>query len=92
MRDIITTVEIWKEGNMFTSYCPELDIASCGKTLDEAKTNLQEVITIQLEETAKLGTLEDLLSEAGYTTENNVIRTNKKIVCFEEIRFPIPVV
>jgi predicted RNase H-like HicB family nuclease len=91
MRDIITTVEIWKEGNMFTSYCPELDIASCGKTPDEAKANLQEVITIQLEETAKLGTLEDLLSEAGYTTENNVVRTNKKIVCFEEIRFPIPV-
>jgi len=91
MRDIITTVEIWKEGNMFTSYCPELDIASCGMTPDEAKANLQEVITIQLEETAKLGTLEDLLSEAGYTTENNVVRTNKKIVCFEEIRFPIPV-
>ena len=76
---------------MYTSYSPELDIASCGKTPDEAKKNLQEVITIQLEETAKLGTLEDLLSEAGYTTENNVVRTNKKIVCFEEIRFPIPV-
>jgi len=29
-KKIIATVEIWNEGGMFTSYCPELDIASCG--------------------------------------------------------------
>ncbi len=30
MKRIIATVEIWAEGGIFTSYCPELDIASCG--------------------------------------------------------------
>ncbi|MFA5330860.1 MAG: type II toxin-antitoxin system HicB family antitoxin [Methanoregula sp.] len=55
MQDLITTAEIWKEGGMYTSYCPELDIASCGHTPEEARKNLQEVITIQLEETAKAG-------------------------------------
>ncbi|MEA1997941.1 MAG: type II toxin-antitoxin system HicB family antitoxin [Euryarchaeota archaeon] len=41
---------------MFTAYCPELDVASCGHSSDEAKKNLKEVIGIQLEETSKLDT------------------------------------
>lgn len=86
MQDLITTAEIWKEGGMYTSYCPELDIASCGNTPEEARKNLQEVIRIQLEETAKLGTLDDLLSESGYTRDGDVMKTGKKIICFEEIR------
>ena len=92
MRDLITTAEVWKEGGMYTSYCPELDIASCGHTLEEAKKNLLEVISIQLEETAKMGTLDEFLDESGYVQEGNSVKTNKKIVCFEEISIPIPVV
>ncbi len=65
MKKIIATAEIWKEGGMFTAYCPELDVASCGHTSEEAKKNLRDVIEIQLEETAKLGTLKDFLAEAG---------------------------
>jgi predicted RNase H-like HicB family nuclease len=61
VKKIIPTVEMWKEEGMFTSYCPELDVASCGHTPEEAKKNLREVIEIQLEETAKLGTLKDFL-------------------------------
>ena len=53
-----STVEIWKEGGMFTVYCPELDIASCGPTAEKAK-KIKEVIEIQLEERATLGTLKD---------------------------------
>ena len=83
MKKIIATVEIWKEGGMFTAYCPELDIASCGHTSEEAKKNLREVIEIQLEETAKLGTLNDFLAEAGYVVEDRVLKIEKKIVGFK---------
>ena len=62
MKKMIATVEVWKEREMFTAYCPELDVASCGHTPEEAKKNLGEVIAIQLEETARLGTLKDFLS------------------------------
>ena len=65
MRKIIVTAEIWKEGNVFTAYCPELDVASCGHSSDEARKNLKEVIEIQLEETSKLGTMKDFLADAG---------------------------
>jgi predicted RNase H-like HicB family nuclease len=36
------TEEIWKEGNVYVSYCPELDIASCGKDVQQAKKNLSQ--------------------------------------------------
>jgi len=45
------TEEIWKEGNMYVSYCPELDIASCGEDVYQAKKNLMEAIIINIEET-----------------------------------------
>ena len=70
---------------MFTAYSLELDVASCGHTPEEAKKNLREVIEIQLEEAAKLGTLKDFLAEAGYVVEEEVLKTEKKIVGFEEL-------
>ena len=47
------TEEIWQEGNMYVSYCPELDIASCGEDSGQAKKNLMEAIIINIEETKK---------------------------------------
>jgi predicted RNase H-like HicB family nuclease len=78
MKKIIATVELWKEGGMFTAYCPELEVASCGHTSEEAKKNLREVIEIQLEETAKLGTLNHFLAEAGYAVEDEVLKMQKE--------------
>jgi len=63
MKTLVVTEEIWKKGNMYTAYCPELDVASCGKDIEEARNNLLEVIEIQLEETAKLGTLKAFLED-----------------------------
>ena len=70
---------------------PELDVASCGHTPEKAKKNLREVVEIQLEETARLGTLEDFLAEAGYVVEDEVLRVEKKIVGFEELSIPVGV-
>ena len=51
---------------MYTAYCPELDVVSCGTDIEEARKNLLEVIEIHLEETAKLGTLRAFLENAGF--------------------------
>ncbi len=53
-----TTIEIWQKGNSFIAKCPELDFVSQGETAEEAKRNLLELIQIQLEEMAALGTLD----------------------------------
>ena len=37
MKNLVVTEEFWKEGNMYTAYCPELDVASCGRDVEEAR-------------------------------------------------------
>ena len=51
---------------MYTAYCSELDVVSCGRTIKEAQKNLLEVIEIQLEEITRLGTLETFLEDANW--------------------------
>lgn len=44
-----------KEKNMYVSWCPELDVASQGRTIEEAIANLKEAVELYLEdEDAKL--------------------------------------
>lgn len=90
-KQIIVSEQIWKEGRMYTSYCPELDVASCGKTVNEARKNLREAIEIYIDETYKMGTLKDLLEEAGYdlSSTEEILVKRKEIIEFETIKVPI---
>jgi predicted RNase H-like HicB family nuclease len=87
---IKVTEEIWKEGNMYVSYCPELDIASCGESLEESKKNLKEVISINFVECRKTGTLNQLLQDAGFAEDqNNVLLARKELVSFSPLEVSI---
>jgi len=80
------TEEIWKEGNMYVSYCPELDIASCGEDIQQAKKNLVEAITINMEETRKMGSFEQFLEECGLEqNEEDTLSVRKELVGFTPI-------
>jgi predicted RNase H-like HicB family nuclease len=86
MKKIRLTEEIWKEGNMYVSYCPELDIASCGKDILQAKKNLLEAVEINLEETKKMNTLSQFLEHCGIEeTEQDVMCARKELVGFRPI-------
>jgi predicted RNase H-like HicB family nuclease len=43
------TALIEKEDEMFVALCPELDVASQGDTLEEARANLAEAVQLCLE-------------------------------------------
>ena len=43
-------IVITKEGALFSSWCPQLDIASSGKTIEEARKNLKEAVELYLED------------------------------------------
>ena len=43
------TAIINKEEDMYVALCPELDIASQGNTIEEAKDNLKEAVSLFLE-------------------------------------------
>jgi predicted RNase H-like HicB family nuclease len=51
------TAIIEREGNGYVALCPELDIASQGDTIEEARRNLQEALELFLE-TADLSEIE----------------------------------
>jgi predicted RNase H-like HicB family nuclease len=82
------TEEVWKEGNMYVSYFPELDIASCGETVYQAKRNLKEVILIYLEEAQRLGTLDQILEESGFDELQGIFFSEKNWWGLLPLKFP----
>ena len=84
------TEEIWKEGNMYVSYCPELDISSCGENVDQAKMNLVETILINIKETKKMGTFNQFLEECGLErTHDDVFSVRKELIGFTPIEIAV---
>lgn len=69
--DIRFTTQIFKEGRTFVAHTPELDVSSCGGTKEKASKNLKEAVRLFLEEATKMGTLGQILEEAGYSKRNN---------------------
>jgi len=82
--DINITIEVWQKGKWFIAKCPELDFISQGKTREEAKNNLLEVIQIQFEEMSQIGTLDEYLTECGYEKQKNKIIPKTKMIGFEK--------
>ena len=82
--DINITIEVWQKGKWFIAKCPELDFISQGKTREEAKNNLLEVIQIQFEEMSQIGTLDEYLTECGYEKQNNKITPKTEMIGFEK--------
>jgi len=84
------TEEIWKEGNMYVSYCPELDITSCGESVEQAKKNLKESIFININETKKMGTFDRFLQEAGFEEfQKDLLSIRKELIGFTAVEIGI---
>lgn len=66
MQQIEFTSLIFKEGETLVSFCPELGVASCGDTVEEARRRLLEAVRLFLEESQRMGTLQDVLREEGF--------------------------
>ena len=61
------TAILHKEEDMYVALCPELDIASQGYTIEEAKENLKEAVSLFFECASK-EEIEERLSEDLYIT------------------------
>jgi len=60
MQFVRLTGVCWHEGPAVVSKCPELGVASCGDSVEEAMVNLREAVELYLENARELGLLEDL--------------------------------
>jgi predicted RNase H-like HicB family nuclease len=65
------TVTIWREADGYVSLCPELDIASQGDTVEEARANLQEAVDLFFE-TADAAEVAERLKPEVYVTSMEV--------------------
>ena len=65
------TAIIEREGNGYVSLCPELDIASQGDTIEEARENLREALELFFE-TASPTEIQNRLHEEVYVTRVEV--------------------
>jgi len=59
-------VQIWTEGDQFIAHAMPLDIMSSGRTPEEARHALEEAVHLFLLTALDMGTLDDILLEAGY--------------------------
>jgi predicted RNase H-like HicB family nuclease len=84
------TIEVWKKGNWYSARAPELDFVSQGKTPEEARKNLLEVIRIQFKEMKEMGTLEEYLVEYGFETKGDQITPQSEIMGFEKSMVSVP--
>ena len=65
MPRVILTGVAEKDGNQFTAVCPELDVASCGDTVEEALDMLEEALEVYLEAVHNVGELAREFQEMG---------------------------
>ena len=71
MRDFSFDTHIFKEGDAYVAYVPALDVSSCGATDDEARRNIRDAVRGFLSASADIGTLDEILREAGYRQDGD---------------------
>jgi predicted RNase H-like HicB family nuclease len=63
---LFLTSKVWKEDKYYIAYNPELDVASQGKTIEEAQAMLKDALSLFIETAKDMGTLNIILREAGF--------------------------
>jgi len=67
---VAVEVVVTKEGNQYSSWCPEFDIASCGNTPEEAVKNLGDALELYLTTLEEEGERERVFKERGIRVIN----------------------
>ncbi len=80
--EIDYTVQIWREGNQFIAHAMPIDVASSGPTADAARLALKEAVSVFIASAEEIGTLDDILEEAGYKRQASRWQA-PEWVCFE---------
>ena len=76
---------VFKEDGTHVAYCPELDVSSCGNTVEHAKEMLKTAVRLFVEEAEKMGTLEDILVESRYKRDASGRWIPPKLIATEAI-------
>jgi len=71
MRGFSFDAHIFKEGDTYVAHVPSLDVSICGATGEEARRNIRDAVRGFLAASADMGTLDEILLEAGYRRDGD---------------------
>ena len=85
------SVLVRKEGNQFASWCPELDVASCGNTIEDACENLDDAIDLYLNSLIEESELLQVLEERGFklSQEKDICESPFLSSCQKAVTVPV---
>jgi predicted RNase H-like HicB family nuclease len=64
--NIKVPVDIYRDGPVHVANCRRFGVVTQGCSIEEAKSNLVEALTLFLETCFEMGTLEEVLKESGF--------------------------
>lgn len=76
---VVFRAEFFRERGLYVGLVPELDVSSFGETLEEAKRSLREAVGAFVEECEAMGTLEEVLQEAGFDRKGDLWLTRQPL-------------
>ena len=72
LRELIFRAEFFREDDLYVGLCPELSVSSFGEDIKDAERSLLEAIRAFIEACEEMGTLEEVLEEAGFLKKEDV--------------------
>jgi len=87
--EIEFTTRLFKEGRKYVAHALELDVSSCGGTKEKALKNLKEAVRLFLKEAENMGTLAQILEEAGYI-QGKGKRASSTFIGVQRMSLPLP--
>jgi predicted RNase H-like HicB family nuclease len=87
--EIQFTTRIFKKGRAYVAHALELDVSSCAGSKEKAIRNLKEAVRLFLEGAEKMGTLDQILEEAGYSKTKQRIAP-PKFISVQRMSLPPP--
>ncbi len=89
MKELVLSAVIRKFGKRYSSWCPELDIATEGDSVKEAKTNLKEAVQCHVEVMIENGDTDLLLEKLGLTMKDIKKQTITSRVITDKFEIPL---
>jgi len=80
MQKVKFHAEIFREGEQYVGLCPELNVSSFGDSIKEAKRSLHEAVEAFVEECELMGTLDEVMEEAGFIKQDSTWMPRKAVV------------
>jgi len=77
---LFINIEIFKEGDLYVALAPELNVSSFGDSVEDAQNSVREALEAFIEECDRMGTLEEVLEESGFSEHKDLWEPRKPVV------------